>query len=334
MTVDRQQRPPGQVAGQQLHGGQAAGVGQLGQGGGEGQPSRDADRRLEGRGHDDRQPDVLGDAQTGPHAAERLHLQHRDVGSLQLPHPVGVGRAADRLVGGDRHCDGTPHGRELLDRGARLLDVLQTAGRPVEHRDRAAGGVDVPEPVDVDAHPTPRTERVAHRLQPGLVVGEALAGLGDLDLRGAAAAVAHDRVRLLGSDGGHRDVDRDARAHRRRPVPQRRLLGAPQPGLGDLGVVLEEGAPLPPPGGTGQEHALAHGDPPEARAHRDRPDPHPRGAHARSRRARRSGLPLASRGTPASATSWRGAHDRGWVAATQSRASARSSSPTTNATSR
>ena len=35
---------------------------------------------------------TLGDAQAGSHAAQRLHLQHGDVGGLEVAHPVGVGQ--------------------------------------------------------------------------------------------------------------------------------------------------------------------------------------------------------------------------------------------------
>ncbi len=73
-------------------------------------------------------------------------------------------------------------------------------------------GVEVPQAVDVDPDPAVGAERVAHGLEPGLVVGERLAGLGDLDLGGAAAAAQHDGVRLLGTDGRHGDVDRHARS--------------------------------------------------------------------------------------------------------------------------
>ena len=114
-TVDRQQRLGGHVVGEQLHGGQPAGVGQLGQRGRQGHPGRDADAGLQRAGHHDRQADVLGDPQARAHPAERLHLEHRDVGRLEVAHPVGVLGAPDRLVRGDRHVDPAPHDGEVLD---------------------------------------------------------------------------------------------------------------------------------------------------------------------------------------------------------------------------
>ena len=225
-TVDREQRLGHDVGLEQLHGREPAGVRQLRQRGRERDARGDPDRRLQRRRHDHGQPDVLGDPQAGAHATERLHLEHRHVGGLELAHPVGVGGPADRLVGGDGYADGPAYPRQVLDGGDRLLDVLEPARGPVEHRDVRHGGVQVPEPVDVDAHPAVGAERVAHGFEAGLVVGEGLPGFGDLDLGGAAAAAQHDRVRLLGADRGDGDVDRHARraretaSHRRRPPPR------------------------------------------------------------------------------------------------------------------
>ena len=121
------------------------------------------------RRHHHGQADVLGDPQAGAHPAQRLHLEHRDVGGLQVAHPVGVLRAADRLVGGDRHVDAAAHPGEVLD--ARAPAARRTPGRP--RRGRAPGSrrtavVDVPAAVGVDPDPPVGAERVAHRLQPRL----------------------------------------------------------------------------------------------------------------------------------------------------------------------
>ena len=106
----------GHVGGEQLHGGEAARVRQLGQRGGQGEPGGDPDRGLERRGDDDGQPDVLGDPQAGADPAERLHLEHRHVGRLEVADPVGVLGPADRLVRGDRDVDPAAYGGEVLDR--------------------------------------------------------------------------------------------------------------------------------------------------------------------------------------------------------------------------
>ena len=230
------------------------------------------DRRLQGRGDHDRQADVLGDAQAGAHAAQRLHLEHGDVGGLQVAHPVGVGGAADRLVGGDRHVDPAPYDREVLD--ARRPAARRTRGR----RRRASSSGDRGDRV-VD-RPERRWRRCgsapsgpsASRTASSRASSSArrLAGLGDLHLGGAAATREHDRVRLLGSDGRHGDVDRHRGAQRapasRRPRPraaQRSQGAATAASYSRNG--LHSPHPAPP-----HEHDLAHGDAAEAGAHRDR----------------------------------------------------------------
>ena len=128
-AVDDPQRRRGHVTGQQLQRRQPAGVRQLRQGGGQRDPGGDADRGLQRRGHDHRQTDLLGDPQAGRDPAERLHLEDGDVGGRQPGHPQRVLGPADRLVGGDRDVDAAAHRRQLLDRAAGLLDVLQPRDR-------------------------------------------------------------------------------------------------------------------------------------------------------------------------------------------------------------
>ena len=238
IPVDGREPLVGDVVGQQADRGQSGVVLELRQGRRQGDPGGQPDRRLESRRHDCRQPDVLGDAQARPDPTERLHLQHRDVGRLELPHPVGIGRPSDRLVRGDEDRRTPPHRRQILDRGARLLDVLQAAGRPLQQLQRRDGGVDVPGPVGVHADPSARAERVAHGLEPGLVLGERARRVGHLDLGGPAARAGHQRVRLLGREHRHRHVDRHPVAHRLRPVARGRLLRTAQPGGGLVVVIL------------------------------------------------------------------------------------------------
>ena len=105
----------------------------------------------------DRQADVLGDPQAGPHAAERLHLEHRDVGGLEVPHAVGVLGPPDRLVGGDRDVDAAPHDGEVLDRrrpAARRTPARRRPG-PAAGSGATASSTDQ-QPVDVDADPAVR----------------------------------------------------------------------------------------------------------------------------------------------------------------------------------
>ena len=195
-------------------------------------PGGEPDRRLQRRRDDDRQPDVLGDPQAGPHPAERLHLEHRDVGRLEVAHPVGVGRPPDRLVGGDRDVDAAGAPRPAPRPSAH---GCSTYSSPPAARSsagsRATASSTSQAAVGVDPDPAARAERVAHRLEPGLVVGEGWPWLGDLDLGGRGSPTgAHDRVGVLGRDRGHGHVDRDPVAHRLRPVARGRLLGAAQPG--------------------------------------------------------------------------------------------------------
>ena len=160
-------------------------VRQLGQRGGQRDPGRQADGGLDRAGHDDRQPDPLGDLEGGAHPAERRHLEHGDVGGVERDDPVGVLGPPDRLVRGDRHRapgpgQPDPQRGQVLDGRARLLDVLEVEA--VERPDGAFRRVEVPAAVRVDPEPAGGTERVAHRLAAGQVVGEGLAPLGDLDL--------------------------------------------------------------------------------------------------------------------------------------------------------
>ena len=310
---------------------------ELGQRRREGHAGGDADARLDGAGDHDRQADVLGDAQAGPHPAERLHLQHRDVGGLEVADPVGVLGPADRLVGGHRHVHATSYDSEVLDGHHRLLDVLQAAGRTVDRGDRADGLVDVPRAVGVDPHQAVRPERVAHRLDAGEVVGERLAALGDLDLGRAAAAGGDDGVRPVGVGGRDGDVDGHDGAQRLRPPHVGRLARAGEPRAGGRVVVLQERRPLPPAGVAAQQHALADRDATEPGAQRDGEDVqvvHGRGHQSAALMACRSTLPLGSSGRLSTHRNSRGAHDRGCSRLTQSRSSASRTLPTTTATTR
>ncbi len=197
---------------------------QLGQRGRERDAGRQPDRRFDGAGHDHRQPAGLGDLQRRPHAAERLRLQHDDVGRAGRAHRQRVLGPPDRLVGRQRHVHPAAQRGQLIQRRARLLGVLKV--KPGERPQHPLGLVDVPAAVGVDADLAVRADRVPDGRDPGDVVRLRLAGLGDLDLRGPAAGSGDDGVRLLRSDRRHGHVHRNAGrgpapASRRRPPPAR-----------------------------------------------------------------------------------------------------------------
>ena len=178
-------------SGQQAGGVQPAGVGQLGQRRGQGQPGPEADRGLQRAGHHHRQPDPLGDLQAGPDAAQRLHLEHRDVGRLQRrppdtgPRPGGSTRrprSARRSRSGPAGGAARPVPRPC-GRAARRTPARTGAAPAIA----ACGLVQRPGPVGVDPDPAVGPERVPHGLDPGQVVGQRSAGLGDLDLGRPAA---------------------------------------------------------------------------------------------------------------------------------------------------
>src|SRR5699024_4481414 len=105
-ALDREQRVVGDVVGEQVHSGQAAGRFEGGQRGRQRQARGGAHGGRQSRGAHHRQADVLGDPQRRPPPAEGLHLDHHHVGGLGAGHGVGVGGASDGLVGGDRYLGG------------------------------------------------------------------------------------------------------------------------------------------------------------------------------------------------------------------------------------
>ena len=187
-AVDGAQRRSGdEVAVEQRAGAQPAGEVQLGQRAGQRDPGGQPDARLQRGRHHARQPGRLGHPQRPAHPAQRRALEHRDVGGAGDGHPQRVVGPADRLVGGDPDVDPAADRRELVDRGAGLLHVLQPAGGAVQRADGRDRRVDVPGPVGVDAHRAGRPQRVADRLDPREVVAERTLVVGDLDLHRAAA---------------------------------------------------------------------------------------------------------------------------------------------------
>ena len=229
---------------------------------------RDADRGVERARDDDGQPGLLDDGEGTADAAERLRLDHEQVGGAGLGDRERVLRAAHALVGRDRdaHVLGAAADLgEFLDGRARLLDVLEVELGEGVHG--VLGLVDVPAAVGVDADPALRAERLAHRAHAGDVVRRASGRLAAT----LTFAVRHPGKRastaghLGGIDGGDRRVHGDARSRsdRRRRLPAE-VDGGAQPG-GRLGVVvLDEGRELGPPLRALEQHGLAHGDPAEA----------------------------------------------------------------------
>jgi hypothetical protein len=106
-----------------------------------------------------------------------------------------------------------------------------------------------------------RAEDGSHGLQAGLVIGCSLTRLGDFDLGCATSRERrHDSGDLGSRNSGHRRVDRDLVANRRRPTNAGGLLGCPPPGRSLGVVVLGEWRELAPTGLAVNQHALADVD--------------------------------------------------------------------------
>ena len=99
----------GEVLGEQATGAEAAGVGRLGQRGGEGEAGGEPHGGVERAAHRDRQAHGVGDRQGPAYAAERHGLEHEDVGRGADP----LGALRRRARGGEAHAlvDGEAHAR-------------------------------------------------------------------------------------------------------------------------------------------------------------------------------------------------------------------------------
>jgi len=139
--------------------------------------------------------------------------------------------------------------------------------------DRVLRLVDVPAAVGVEADAALRSEILAHRGNPGHIVGELLPGLCDLDLHSAAAGKAiEDFVHGIRSHGGEGGVHPDLAAEQRGSRPPTEIDGRGQP-RGCFGVVVfEERGEFGPPGRSLEEHHLATLDGAEPLAQRQRDD--------------------------------------------------------------
>ena len=155
---------------------------------------------------------------------------------------------------------------------AGLLGILQPVCR--EGAQRIDRLVHVPGAVRVDADARLWPHRVADRRHPAHVVGQRLAALGDLDLRGPAAREpVQNRTDLLSRDGGHGRVDGNAGAEGLGPPTPGRLDRRRQPPGGLGRGVLEERRELAPPRRSLHERRLADRDAAEPDPHRNRDDP-------------------------------------------------------------
>ena len=96
-------------------------------------------------------PHASATRSAGADPAQRLDLDHDDVGRARRPDPQRVLGLADRLIGRDRNVDKSTQRRELLQRGAGLFRVLERV--PAELAEHARRDGDVPAAVGV--HPDP-----------------------------------------------------------------------------------------------------------------------------------------------------------------------------------
>ena len=158
------------------------------------------------------QPGLGDDLERPVDAAERLRLDHQEVGGAGARDGERIVRLAHALVGGDRQLPVVqPRAQlgELVDRGARLFEVLEVeAGEGV-------GGVlrlvHVPAAVRIDADAALGAQERARRLHARHVIRQQLPRLGHLHLDGARAGVAREHgLDRVGGHGRKRRVDRDA----------------------------------------------------------------------------------------------------------------------------
>ena len=102
----------------------------------------------------------LGNLEARLDPAQRRHLEHDDVGGVCGDHGVGVAWEPHGLVGGDGRVHAPPQRREIRDRRARLLHVLEpiepsAARGKLQFGERAHRVVNIPRAVRVDAHSPP-----------------------------------------------------------------------------------------------------------------------------------------------------------------------------------
>src|SRR4029079_2676570 len=101
----------------------------------------------------------------------------------------------------DRHVHPAPYGSQLLDRRARLLDVLESARRRVVRPDAVNRGVDVPRAVGIDPDPADGAECVPYGREAVEIGIARLVSLGDLDLdRRTPWKPAQNAGHLVGRD--------------------------------------------------------------------------------------------------------------------------------------
>ncbi len=178
------------------------------------QPHRDADGSLKRARDDGGQARLLHDAECRGDSAERLGLDHEQVGSARPSDLERIRRLAHRLIGGDGQShvlDASAQLRKLRHGRTGLLEVLEVVRG--EGVNRVLRLVDVPAAVGVDADATLRPEDGARLCDPGHVIRQHLAGFGYLHLHCAAAGEARKHGgHLARADGGQRGIHGDAAA--------------------------------------------------------------------------------------------------------------------------
>ena len=271
--VDGDQRLSDEIVAEQPYRVQPAGIGQLRQCGGQCHAGGDPDRGLQRTGDDDRQTDLGRDPQTGADSAQRLDLEHGDVGSLLPGDQIGVGGASDGLVGSNRHVHSgssqrDPHSSQLVDRATGLLGIFQAES--AQSREGIPRLVHVPGTIGINPDPAVRAERLADRGDSIEIIGQSLTPLSDLDLGGPATSCCHQRGRLSGTDGRHGGVDLDLVAERSRPALLGGLVGGSQPGRDLDAPIVEERTPFGPTDAAPPDHPLPLGDSAESGAQTQR----------------------------------------------------------------
>ena len=157
----------------------------------------------------------------------------------------------------------------LIQSSARLLDEFQSAGGPIQRRNRWRRGVGIPRSTGVATDRAGGAESVSNRFHPGDIGTEGAAGLTDPYRRGPATGVGDDLPGPVGIHRRHRHRDRHSPPDRIRPPDCARLDGCGEPTAGALVVTVAGRTELAPALRAFDQHSLENPLPAEVVRERD-----------------------------------------------------------------